>query len=40
MSQQQWEQFLEAFRDRLKLLRLVANVSTCGIWLWHVRMYA
>jgi hypothetical protein len=27
ISQQQWEQFLVAFRDRLKLLRLIANVS-------------
>ncbi len=28
ISQQQWEGFLGAFQDRLKLLRLIANVST------------
>ena len=28
MSQQQWEEFLNGFRDRLKLLRLIANVSS------------
>jgi hypothetical protein len=27
VSQQQWEDFLSAFQDRLKLLRLIANVS-------------
>jgi hypothetical protein len=27
MEQQAWTEFLEQFRDRLKLLRLVANVS-------------
>jgi hypothetical protein len=27
ISQQQWDQFLVAFRDRLKLLRLIANVG-------------
>lgn len=27
ISQEQWEEFLNAFRDRLKLLRLIANVS-------------
>lgn len=27
VDKQQWEQFLSSFRDRLKLLRLVANVG-------------
>lgn len=26
ISQQQWEEFLTAYRERLKLLRLIANV--------------
>jgi hypothetical protein len=28
VSQQQWDDFLSAFQDRLKLLRLIANVSS------------
>jgi hypothetical protein len=31
VSQQQWDEFLRAFRDRLKLLRLIANVSMLGL---------
>lgn len=32
VSQQQWDEFLSAFRDRLKLLRLIANVSLLLSW--------
>lgn len=30
ITQQQWLDFLGAFSDRLKLLRLIANVSRCS----------
>lgn len=33
VSQQQWDEFLTAFRDRLKLLRLIANVSIALSWV-------
>jgi len=31
ISQQQWEGFLRAYRERLKLLRLIANVRECCV---------
>lgn len=32
VSQQQWDEFLTAFMERLKLLRLIANVSLALSW--------